>query len=189
MLIIEGSDLVGKTTLQSVLVNRLAEHGPWIPAHLSLPPKMWQSPSSYFQHMSRYVVQDRFHMSEIAYAFAARGGKTRLTPYRYSLVDAKLRQLGGYTVVIIADKAFLREQWKGCNREEMYGLDVILRANEEFEQICVTHEVDVDIVIRCDNGFPAKQTGVIDYIVQKYLQRQEELDAVLRQDQMFHPIW
>lgn len=184
MLIIDGTDLVGKTTLQLALLKRLQSVGPWIGAHFTRLPKMWAFPNDYFPRMSRHVVQDRFHMSEVAYS-TARGDETSLSPFKYSLVDARLRQLGGLTVVITADEDFIRSQWRSCNDGQMYDLDTVLRANRAFSEIVSNHtdyKVDVDYVMATPMGagYPAQRHGLIDDIIDRYMVRQAVLDGVLR---------
>lgn len=183
MLIIDGTDLVGKTTLQQKLVSCLASYGPWISAHFTRLPVGWKHPVSYFPRMSRYIVQDRFHMSELAYAFAC-GRETDLTAFGYNQVDAKLRQLGGFTVVITASDEFLESQWAPHNRDEMYDLTTIKRANEAFGKLASNdwkdYNIDCDLNIHVQKGseFPSSRRDVVDRIIERYMERQDQLDAI-----------
>ena len=116
MLVVEGSDGVGKTVFCHALLKELESRGPWIYSHFGLLPITWRYPSSYFPHMSKYLVQDRFHMSEIVYR-KARGEPQELSSFAYSIVDAKLCLLGGLTVILVADEQVIHYTF---NPEETY---------------------------------------------------------------------
>lgn len=187
MLIIEGTDLVGKTSLVNVLVERLQKHGSWIPCHLTKPPDNFRA-ADYIPRMSLRVVQDRFHMSEVAYSRAC-NRESKLTPFEYSLIDARLRQLGGFTVVILGTDLCLEHRNQELDREEMYGLNTIQAANLEFKLLITVAAgkdsffPDIDMVVQSNLfvGCPSKQTDVVDEIVTRYIERQLELENFEKQ--------
>jgi len=70
MLILEGADQLGKTTLANKLLKELHKRGyPYVYRHFTRLPDCWKYPMSYLAHVSEPVVQDRFHMSEIVYTY------------------------------------------------------------------------------------------------------------------------
>lgn len=196
MLIIEGTDLVGKTTLAELLVKRLSTRedmrlsvsGPYQYAWFDKLPPTWDYFFSYLPAMRRFVVQDRFHMSEIVYR-EARGEPAKLYPETYRMLDGKLRLLGAFTVVVTADPDIIRNNFG--TREEMHGLDVILRANELFLEIvegdgCAgwtfeAHDPDVDVHYHAcvQNGFPSSNEKLVEEIIDKYTTRQRILNKLL----------
>ena len=131
MIIVEGTDLVGKTTVANQLVLRAA--GTLNYKHYSRLPDDWDYYYDYLNDIHCRSVLDRFHMSEIAYAYA-RGEKpdVRQNPWWYNAIDRQCIAAGGMTVIITADEDLIRSRW---GREEMYDIETVLRANEAFMKI------------------------------------------------------
>jgi thymidylate kinase len=156
MLIIEGTDQLGKTTLCKKLLKDLSNH---IFASFTRLPARFNYLTDYMHRASVRVVQDRFHMSEIAYAYARGESSTMLTPERYRLVDAYLRLNACSFTVILYTSHDLSERWE--DREEMYSVSVAARANDAFKQIAqhghfkygkhlYSPDVDITIDLRAD---------------------------------------
>jgi len=173
MLVIEGSDLVGKTNFALRCVEQLVTHGPWIYAHFGKLPDTWRFPWSYKPRMSRFIVQDRFHMSEIFYR-EARKEPRRLSPFHYKLVDAWLRQLGGFTVVITADPKLISKRfWVEKRDHAGHTEDQILDVNRMFIESRYL-EKDRDFFIHCTPQLPFPSNAMVQSILLQYLKRQEE---------------
>lgn len=160
MLIIEGADRVGKTTLCHKLIERLAPTGPWMYRHFGPLPESWMHPWDYFPHMSRYVVQDRFHLSEWVYRRAEGQANPDLTSEKYRLIDAQLRLLGSVTVVITASAKIIDE--RGGDRRAM-------TANRIFSSL--PRFIDIDFHYHV-NEYNNDYSGLIDDVLKKYSQRQ-----------------
>lgn len=183
MLIVEGSDGVGKTTFCHKLLERLQKEGPWIYSHLSKPPPSWQHPASYYPRMSTFIVQDRFHMSDLAYRHA-RSDPQALSPFAYSLVDARLRQLGGMTVVLTADDETIRKNYKS---DDMHDVEVHYAANEAFCDLTRRAEKFREYSIDWDYRWPLPSIQIVypndffvDNVVREYLRRVRELHVYAR---------
>jgi len=131
MLVIEGADCTGKTTLAHKLVKMLNDDGsPHIYQHLSRLPPSFDRFCDYEKVMSTYTVQDRSHMSEPIYA-AMRGDETDLTPWLYDRVDAMLLLKGMFVVVVyVLEDELIRDRYAG--KDEMYSLGQVLQVNKEF---------------------------------------------------------
>jgi hypothetical protein len=148
MIIVEGADLVGKTTFCTGLLERdYCQENGMVYSHLSRLPPGWDHVRSYIERACRNVVQDRFHMSEPVYA-RVRGEETKLTPEKYRLVDAYLRTLGAVHVVIVASlESTIARRWR---EGEMYDLNKVIHANTLFKTMAwPPHSVyrpDVDFV-------------------------------------------
>lgn len=184
MLIIEGPDLVGKTTLCKKLVELLPGH---IYSHLTRLPDEFDRYWGYVERMSPGVVQDRFHMSEICYA-TMRGDldKSQLDPETYRLVDAKLRLLGAMTVVVFGSNELMHERlWdKELRQGEMYRATQIENVNRIFRDLVqkngtcppeLTHyEVDCDLWIECTPARPYVTDDLVMGIVYRYLGRRSK---------------
>ena len=187
MLIIEGTDMLGKTTLCQELVKRINAKigGSYTYEHFSKLPECWDYWWDYLPHVRRRVVMDRFHMSEVAYR-RARGEPEQLDSETYRLLDAKLRLVGAYTVVVIATERWLRT--KIGSRPEMHTGEQILAANAEFTELATIGGVDADFVIEVDDDsqYPTNQSSDVDVIVNEYLNRQAHLNGLLRQRNETH---
>lgn len=147
MLIVEGPDLAGKTTLCKKTLEYLTDH---VYAHFSRLPKHFDYYEMYIDRMSRYIVQDRFHMSEIVYA-RVRNEEPNISHNRYRMLDAQAILHGGFTVVLFASKPedTLLTRWR---EGEMYDQDRVLLANRFFSQIAQSgcfhgYRINVDYTI------------------------------------------
>ena len=164
MLIIEGTDGLGKTTLVKKLVAALEPHGPWVGQHFTRLPLTWQHPESYQPFIHQYVVRDRFHMSEPAYSYG-RGEKTNLTDEKYRIIDSWCRLVGAFTVVLVTpDHSFISDL-----HDDMYDDEVIIRANDWFRQLQNSSEYDWDMILEVPS-YPDETD--IDHILTCYLERQ-----------------
>jgi len=153
------------------------QHEGYIYRHLSRLPERW-SVHDYMRLAYRKSVQDRFHMSEPAYAYARGEDSSRyLNRSTYRLVDGFLRGLGAFTVLVTASEELIKERYKA--EREMYPLDKILRANLAF--LGMTNgvspwgemwKIDVDIHIHLCSDEPFVSDEKLDKIVNLYRERQ-----------------
>lgn len=169
MLIVEGTDGIGKTTFCHKLVKRLQKQGPWIYSHFTKLPKIWSFPDSYKPHVRRFIVQDRFHMSEIVYRLARQESRM-LSEEAYRQIDAWCGLVGVYTVILTADSATIK---RGNHSKQMHSLTIAQRANDLFAEM-PKHLFDKGWCTQ--NGlYPPDE--FIDLIADEYLERQREQAA------------
>lgn len=191
MLIIEGGDLVGKTTFCEALLkdDRLASRG-YMYSHLSRPPLQGFDGCQHYMGMAwSNFVQDRFHLSEPIYAkVRGEAQSAHTSPEKYRLVDAHLRLMGVLTVVITATDELVESRYAARADEEMYNLEETILANQLYRSaaqngfIASGHGVykpDIDIVISCtaEHPFPSDDTARV--IVDAYLKRQTEVERAM----------
>jgi thymidylate kinase len=174
MLIIEGSDGAGKTTLCRKLLQHLPGH---IYAHFSRLPPEFDYYWGYAERMSCQIVQDRFHLSEIVYS-RAREQVSILSPEMYLVVDAKLRLLGAYTLLVLADDDLIRSRW---DQTQMYDSITTVSANRIFRNL--PHEfpeyrIDIDHVFHCTEKVPYVDDFTIHRILEEYLNRQKAINSI-----------
>lgn len=171
MLIIEGPDASGKTTLCHKLLKNLPRH---IYAHFSrLPPKFdyyWD----YQDRASRYVVQDRFHLSEIVYG-PLNNRPTNLPPFQYKLVDGFLRQFGAFTVVLLTDPELIDSRW---DPTQMYDRQKTIAAAEKYAEVIHYRYVDVDLTIKLDGNKPFCSDDDVERIITEYQNRQDLITKI-----------
>lgn len=180
IIIIDGCDLVGKTTLAKKLEAKTG----LVYQHLSRLPDAFDRYWGYLDRMGDgRVVYDRFHMSEVAYA-RMRGDETPLTPERYRLVDAQLRLRGCVTVVVTAEESLIRARW---GRDEMYDLEQVVAVNRIFCDLLSTNKhgygvVDCDTWLVCNDQHPYPDDRDVAYIVAKWQERQDMIHGVLARE-------
>lgn len=175
MLIIEGPDLVGKTTLVRALTTRLNELGwPHVHRHMGKPPDCWrQDPvSCYARLCSTYLVQDRFDLSELVYA-PLRDAQPHFSPTQHRSIVRNLRAHCSYLVVVTAHPALIEQRY--ASRPEMFSLDKVLLANDRFRQAAQDGELDgypipVDLHLHC-GGTCGEYPSLADVQLRTYTAR------------------
>jgi hypothetical protein len=166
MLIVEGPDLVGKTTLAKKIALKLNECGwPHIYQHLSRLPECSRHDilGMYRRLMNPYTVRDRFHYSEPLYA-AIRGDAALLGPGSYKQIERELLNYEKFLIVITADDELIEARHKKLGRKEMYDLDKILQVNQLYytaaeEQHYGAYEMPHDLWIHCTADQPFVELG------------------------------
>lgn len=144
MLILDGADCVGKTTLQRAILEQINLQGiPSMGFHLSRPPVGFDIGLQYVMYASHLSVWDRFHISQLAYReldehpFDA-------TPFQWETLDATLRsRFGAFNVIVVADNAIVSNRFNRAGKEEMYPLDHVLQVNSRFQQLADNGRIDV----------------------------------------------
>jgi hypothetical protein len=167
MLIIEGTDGIGKTTLCKKLLERLYAHGPWVYRHFTKLPESWKYPYDYLAHMSRFVVQDRFHLSEVVYR-RARKEEIRLHPWDVSWIEGQLVNCAAYTVIFVASK---HRVLNVPDKDQMHRRDVHVAVNDAF--INITHNHYDNFFQLHDDSWPS---DFVDSILKGYLKKQRWFD-------------
>lgn len=143
MIIIEGTDLLGKTTL----AKKLCENGLNY-QHFTRLSDDFHRFYDYLPFIKVNNVLDRFHMSEPAY-IKARGDKLTTNTVWYSTLDRHILNACGFTVLMTAEPDLIRSRW---GREEMYDLDTVLKANDAFLEIAESFEI-FDMPVHYDLHF------------------------------------
>lgn len=181
MIIVEGTDLTGKTTFCKKLVKYLnAKEMPYTYQHLSRLPDSWDYYWGYVDRFSYHTVQDRYHDSEIAYSHA-RGDNTPLDEVTYRLIDSWLKHKGVMTVLIETRLPLLDERFKEQG-DKMYDFAVIASARTWFS----TNRAKFDVVIDCNDlhKFPTKQD--VDLVYRKYMEIRMKLNKIKSREEAYH---
>jgi hypothetical protein len=164
MLIIEGTDCVGKTTL----CNRLAEDLKMIYQHLGPPPPTW-SDIDYVKLGSNNAVRDRYHLSELVYSHV-NGRPVKIRESRLLHATLMLKH-SAYVVCIVADEDLIRSRYNA--HEELFDIETVLKCNTAFKLFGAPF-VDQRIVCTQDKPFPTEED--IDLICTNYLMRKKYLE-------------
>jgi hypothetical protein len=141
-------------------------------------PGCWDYYWDYLPSIHRHAIMDRFTPSEIAYA-KARGEEPGLDQIGFNFVESHITQAGGVRVLILADADRIAETY-AKRGDDMYGLDIILKANEQFDILESTWGW-ADIVYRLEKNspWPSASSPLVDGIVTAYLEKQDRLTNLL----------
>lgn len=180
MLIVEGPDCVGKTSIAQELIKfqPLAMRG-YVYKHLSRLPDGFHRVLGYRDNAVRRSVQDRFHMSEPVYA-SMRGEKLRMCREEYHLVDAQLRLMGALTILITAERSVIEKRFG--EKPEMYKLDDVLRVNDGYMILEEEWEPDVRWRFHLTDEHPLIDSVTLGRIVQEYIMHQQLIDRISQDD-------
>ena len=186
MLILEGTDNVGKTTMAQRLweASWFQKHGYEI-QHLSKLPTGHDRLMDYVERMNQKGIFDRFWLSGEAYAEARQDpgdSPDYFHPEQLRYIEAHARLLGSFCVVIAIDP----EQWirvrqlqeQKDEELEMYGDSIMQRANNWFwHRGLMSEHCDYMIRLSKDKLFPTDED--MDRAASAYIKRQEDLSEIL----------
>lgn len=151
MLIIEGSDHLGKTTAAKALVKQAAvdRRYPIRYAHMSRPNDTFDFLHDYQDMASKFAVQDRFHLGGIVWH------KGKFTINSLKIVEGRLQALGSVCVVLhTSDEEWYRHVLTTQGKVEMFDIDTIMEANRKFKTIA-EYQAWVDFIYDIKDGqFP-----------------------------------
>lgn len=195
MIIIEGPDSVGKTTL----AKKLEAHGDVFPAHAYRHFSRLRADRDpvwfYERHCDVDDVIDRFHMSEIVYA-VCRGEAPVMTPLGYQLIDAMIRLRCGFIVVVTCDTHVLHKKMKKDRRDQMYDSDFNHEVNETFinlandrriSQLADYMPVSIDYHIHLSEVVPWPSDAHIQEIVRLYAHRRAAWRLLMQESRCARP--
>ena len=187
MIILEGCDLAGKSTLAEELFHAVYRETLLAPMvrHFTKPKPTFDKFWGYKNCIQGDVILDRFHLSHIVYR-AIDSENHDLTPFKYELVDAEISRVGGIIVCFALEDEVIIRRWNAMpdTRKEMYTLQQVLQVNQVYRQLHA-------------NGFIATKHGsyrpmvnywitqevsiqrTCDDIIDLWYKRQRELDAVI----------
>jgi len=181
MLIIEGSDLVGKTTLIKALCDETIKRGfPMIPQHFGLLPDNWNFFVDYIGYINSRTVMDRFIMSEVVYGETLRCG-CRIDPGYFRALQSILNQSHSMTVIVAAESEFFKEHVRKQyqHRNEVFKEEQICEVNDAFinvlENGCLneyTLSYDIGHIVNSNRDFPSSNLEFVEEIVEIYLKLQ-----------------
>jgi hypothetical protein len=141
MLVIEGPDGVGKTTLARRLQAEMAQSVSY--QHWGKLPDSFDFYHGYLDAIRPLSVCDRFIMSEVAYGIGARH-HSRLGPLSYHVLDAKIALVGGITVVIHCENDAVCEHVHRNKGESAFTLEEHRRINAVYRHVAQTGGVEYD---------------------------------------------
>ena len=170
MIIIEGPDCAGKSTLAKKIVE-LSEKTttPRWGIHYSVPPAN-SNVEAYAGLWSKHFVCDRFHASEIVYSkFQDNRQSLFSCAEEYNSVDLAIA-LKSVCVAIIPSEETIRKRWRDG---EMFTLEQVLEARQRYDDLYLGDGIDfkggkalgvAEIIIAGEECTEA----IADYVLQQH---------------------
>lgn len=172
MVIIDGADLVGKTTLQQAVVRELNNLGfCHIPLHLSKLPDSFHRVRGYLPLMTKDVVWDRFFASRQAYGRVL-DNQELLFPEEIEHLQSCTDLVCAFRVLVLGDENLIRQNYR---KDEMYDLDSVLQVNEVFRREISEQPWLWHMIIDARKMWPSEYASSI---VSKYVERRLTLEQI-----------
>ena len=166
MLIVEGSDLLGKTAfIKALLVEAERQCFPMIPQHFGLLPQGWNYRDDYIPYINRQTVMDRFILSELVYGETLRNG-CKITPVQFDMLQALLWVDFSITVVVVGAPQFYEHHIRTHPRihDEEFGVDALLDVNRAFIEVINDerwhgYEYTIDEIVTVEGNVVGEHQG------------------------------
>lgn len=145
MFVIEGSDNLGKTTTAQYLVKAAAEHAeehyetyeesgvriwPIRYQHMSRPNHAFDFFTDYQDMLSKYAVQDRFHLGALVWHSGV------INAARLRLIEGWMLSLGSVVMVMYAeDDEWYKDQLLSSPRQQAFDVDLLVEANRQYRDM------------------------------------------------------
>lgn len=177
MLIIEGSDNLGKTTAAKALVKLAAGHGryPVRYSHMSRPNDTFDFLHDYQDISSKFAVQDRFHLGGLVWH------KEKIGRDALKVIEGRLQALGSLCVIMYtSDAAWYKDHLKLHAKPELFDHEKLIVANEHYQALA-EHVAWHDYVFDVRDG---KYPGLTEFgqWIQTWYRRLELIGEVRRDD-------
>jgi len=179
MLVIEGSDCLGKTTLAKAIVRKVSEMGiPVVYSWMTRPNEdKFDFFHAYKDMLNPCAVQDRFHLGGLAYH------KDKISSWRLQIINAWIRSIGGLIVVLYAaDEEWYEQRIRADERENILSWPIMCQGNTFFKKYARTGDVDYSFNILpelCYDEFNGKPMFIsdadIDELINEWISRRREL--------------
>lgn len=194
MIILEGTDLVGKTTLAKRLITGINEvidakrqdcgidmRANMRYQHLTVPPAGWDYEHDYLAMCARNVVQDRLWLSERAYGVITRGDTLIFNERLHMLECAARATFGAVTVVILGDDVTIEREFDRLpdSRRELFTLDTIRKVNKQYRALvqcfkdkAATNWMVYDMGFKEQHMYPAENEEFISCLINRWFYAQ-----------------
>lgn len=181
MLILEGSDDVGKTTAAMRMVflaaqraeveERAAWRYPVRYEHMTRPNAGFDFYRDYMDMVSMFAIADRFHIGGLVWHDAI--------PYnKLKLIESWLLAVGSFTVLFVSDDPdWYTERLEARSRDHMFDAGTLMAANNSYLDMALgayKFPVYHDQVIFVNHGWP--DDNVLNTILDSWFDRLEPLE-------------
>ncbi len=174
MLIIEGSDNLGKTILAKKIVRRVSEMGcPVVYSWMTRPNEsLFDFFHAYKEMMNPCAVQDRFHLGGLAYH------NNKIGTNHLQVINAWIRSIGGLIVVLYGgDEQWYRRRLHEDKRGNLLDVAAMCRGNLIFKNYARRGDCDYAFNIlpeSLENPLFVSDDDV-DELAEEWIHRRREL--------------
>jgi len=174
MLIIEGSDCLGKTTLANSILKRIQELGEVATIrHLGRPDATFDFYTDYFPMIEPSVIQDRFHLGALAYH------DNVMTANQLRIIEGWIYSHGGFIILMYAGNfQKYKIRIKNDPRGNLLKVPILEEANKRFyELVHYNKKVIIDFSWDLYDSKGEEQymnQYLINELTEKWLQRRKE---------------
>lgn len=137
MLILEGSDCLGKTTFAKLLLDEANSRNmyPTFYSHMSRPNSVFDFFLDYKDMITTFAIQDRFHLGGIVWHDA-------ISQAKLEIIEGWLRSVGSMIIVFYTkDHRWFEEKIKNDKRENLLDIDTMLKANKRYVDLVLKYDV------------------------------------------------
>lgn len=175
MLLIEGSDCLGKTIVAKKIVRKIAGMGlPVVYGWMTRPnEQLFDFFKDYKKVLNPYAVQDRFHLSGLAYH------QDKISSEKLKIINSWIRAEGGIIVLFFAsDENWYRERLEKDTRGNILPVDALCEANSFYKRYAEEGDYDYGFDILPKNVKPEQYVldCGIDTLIGSWLNRRELLE-------------
>lgn len=173
MLIIEGADRLGKTTLAKKVADHVKKiSGFDVPVcHMGIRPANFHYYWGYVNRIQRWTVWDRFH-------YGAKMYEKVLSHTMLDLIRGRIRAMGGFTVILYADRESYREELSQ-NPDDKFPIDKLLSVNDGYKDL-VFREKPFDLGDVWDSSERYPDDAFVMHVAERYACVQEILQSQMK---------
>lgn len=176
MLVIEGSDCLGKTTLAKKIVRKVSEKGfPVVYSWMTRPnEQLFDFFLDYKKMLNPCAVMDRFHLGGLAYH------TDKISLQKLQIINAWIRSIGGIIIVFYAaDEEWYEQRIREDERGNLLSWPIMCNGNVFFKDYARKKDCDYSFnVLPLSNSMnnPMFVSDFdIDEIVEEWLERRQAL--------------
>jgi hypothetical protein len=176
MLVIEGSDGLGKTTFAKAIVRYVVEHDyyPVMYSHMTRQNGSFNFFEQYKPFCNPFTVQDRFHLGGIAYH------TKKITLNRLRIIEGWIHGQGGQVIILYCPDFHQYEKYIEQDlRGNLLDTDLLIEANRRY--YCMAEErshpqpiFDEAIAVKPEEQiYPNEDT--VERVAEEWIQRRREV--------------
>lgn len=181
MLVIEGADCLGKTTLAKKIVRKVSEKGfPVVYSWMTRPnEQIFDFFLDYKKMLNPCAVQDRFHLGGLAYH------TDKISAQKLQIINAWIRSVGGLIIVLYAgDGEWYEQRIREDERGNLLSWPVMCKANAFFRNFSTSGGMDSDYafnilpcgIMKNKEDYPNYVSdNDVDELVEEWLERRQLL--------------